>query len=177
MIEFRVDTKELEKARFMLQDKPSEFNKAVKRAQSRAISSARTEAVKEARETYDTKAATLRSSIILKKSEGTMISKGSPMELIKFKVSPNSPNAGSVRASVKKVGGQIGYAFIAQMPNGHIGVYKRTGKRNYPIRQLYSVSTAQMIGEDKVIDKTEKRAKEVFEERLNHEIDRVLTRF
>lgn len=175
---FASEVKQLEKASILLANYPNEYKKAVSLARGRALSAARTQAVKSSSKRYDTKSAEIRKSIILNNSNGQMITRGSPLELMKFRVSPKSPGRKSVvQASVKGKGGTIGYAFIGRMPNGHIGVYKRVGQSRYPIKQLYSVSAAQMVGEEVVMGEVEDKAKQVFEERLGHEVDRVISRF
>lgn len=105
---------------------PRELEIANKRATSRALTAARTQAIKGVRETYDAKSAGLRAAIDLNIDDGTMITRGSPTRLMKFKVSPTSPKRATVKASVKRVGGNIGYAFVARMPNGTVGVFSRT---------------------------------------------------
>ena len=177
MAQVNVEMKGFDKAKLILGHMPKELDKASKRAMARAITAGREQAVKSATKLYDIKSPSLRSSIELKPQMGMMISRGSPMPLMKFKVTPKAPKREVVRASVKRAGGSIGFAFIARMENGQVGVFKRAGKDRYPIRQLYSVSSAQMLGEPTVIEDVNERAQEVYESRLMHEVDRLINRY
>lgn len=183
MRDIEVDTRLLESAKNMLIKVPKEFEKAVKMAENRAIESARTEATRQATKTYETKQASIRSSIDLIKGKGMLISRGSPLPLYDFKVNPKTPRTrATMTARVKRGGGgTIDRGFIARMKSGHVGVFERTGELTRTgrerIRELYSPSAAQMVGEDTVMDATTQRAKEVFEERILHEVDRVMSRF
>lgn len=156
---------------------PKKLALAQSRARSRALTAARQENIRQVRETYDAKSGGLRAGMQIDSIEGTLSIRGKPQKLIDFKVSPKKPQRGMVRASVKKSGNKaITYAFIARMPNGHVGVFAR----EYPsaprekIKQLYTVSAAQMGGEPKVLDKTIKRALEVYKSRLDHEVEFIL---
>lgn len=171
------DTSGLARAEKLLKGVPGGFEEAVKRATGRALESARTQAVRSAVETYDTNQAVIRGSIALNKGAGQMISRGSPIELMKFNVSPKGPKRAMVRASVKKRPTTLSRAFVAQMGSGHIGVYERVGASKLPIRLLYSVSAAQMVGEVDVLLDVEEKASETFEKRLAHEVYQVLSRF
>lgn len=177
MARIYIEKKGFDKAKMILGHLPKDLIKADERAKSRAITAARTQAIKSVRETYDAKSAGLRSSIQLQPREGMMISRGVPMELMKFKVTPRTPRRAIVQASVKRAGGSIGYAFVAEMGSGKVGVFRRAGQGRLPIRQLYSVSSAQMVGEPTVIESVSERAGEVYTERLMHEVDRIINRY
>lgn len=176
MAEITIEKKGFERAMLMLGHMPDELENADKAATSRALSSARAQAVLSARNTYDVKAAELRASIRVSAGLGEMTSQGRPLALMRFKVSPRSPQRATVKASVKKASREIGHAFVAEMKNGYIGVYKRTGNSRYPIEQLYSVSSAQMVGEPTVIEATAKKATETYEARIQHEVNRIISR-
>ncbi len=76
--------------------------------------------------------------------------------------------------SPKKIPG----AFVAKMKSGHIGIFKRTGgvtsSGSDEIRELQGSSVPQMLGSDEVETALGKRASDVFEQRMEHEISRIL---
>lgn len=162
-----------------------QVRKAVYFAQKRALIAARQVIVKEVPKTYDVKAAAIRSGIDMDTKIGVLKFMGRPMKLIDFKVSPKTQSKKIVRASVKRAGGKISYAFVAQMSNDHTGVFRQVGygKPNPPrsnktgnikIQELYSVSIPQMAGEYTILQSAMQRAQVVFKERFYHEVERLL---
>lgn len=70
-------------------------------------------------------------------------------------------------------------AFIAKMPNsGHIGIFERTGgvssNGRDQIRELQGSSVPQMLGNESVQNQLADKASQKFEERMEHEILRIL---
>ena len=65
-------------------------------------------------------------------------------------------------------------AFTAQMPNGHIGIYERKNDSSYPIKQLYGPSVPRMAENAVVLKTVEDRVNEVINNRMEHELDRIL---
>lgn len=69
-------------------------------------------------------------------------------------------------------------AFVARMRSGHIGIFERTGAAgsngNDAIRELMGSSVPQMLGSKEVEERLAKETAEKFEERLQHEITRIL---
>lgn len=173
-MQIHVDMEALDKARKYLGKSSSKYEKAIQFASNRALDAAKTQAVRSAREVYNTTANTIREGIYVRKDVKLLIARGSPIALMQFKVHPSKPKKAVVKAAVKGVGGTINYAFIAQMPNGHIGVYRRTGVHRFPIQELYTVSNPQMVGEPNVLADVEARTVHVFTDRINHHIERIL---
>lgn len=68
-------------------------------------------------------------------------------------------------------------AFVAQMPNGHIGIFERISNRSSKIKELKGSSVAQMIGNEDVIRTLEDDAQMKFKERLMHETIRLLSKY
>lgn len=176
MAEIRISRGGFDKAQLMLSHLPRELEKADRLARSRAIQSARARAVESAQSLYSIKAAEIRSSITLRASEGIMTSRGRPIPLMKFKVTPRTMQRAVVRAQVKSSAKTLPDAFVTRMPNGNIGVYQRIGEKRLPIEQLYSVSAAQMLGEPTVVDDAREAAQEMYEKRIMHEVNRILSR-
>lgn len=70
-------------------------------------------------------------------------------------------------------------AFVAKMPNsGHIGIFERTGgvssNGRDQIRELQGSSVPQMLGNETVQNQLADKASQKFEERMEHEILRIL---
>lgn len=72
-------------------------------------------------------------------------------------------------------GGTFEDAFIAQMPAyNHVGVFTRTGKERFPVEEKMGLSMAQMVGNDKVLEQLEQEAQKTVDQRIEHEITRLL---
>lgn len=96
---------------------------------------------------------------------------GSVIPLIEFQT--RFSKDGGVYSSVKKgSGGKIDHAFIANA--GRYGVFERIGKSRFPIEQLFGPSTAHFMQEETVVKNMDKAITTAFNERLDHEIDRIL---
>lgn len=157
-----------------LQNSDKQLEKALYFAKNRALNTVKTELARGVPKKYDTKQKTIRDRTRVNKNTGEVSVKGSPIRLFKFRVTPTSPRRQLVTASVKRASKSLPHAFVAQMSNGHIGIFERVGKSRYPIRQLYSVSAPQMAGNEEVLEGAMERASIVFDERLSHEIGRLL---
>lgn len=156
------------------------IEKAVYFAKKRALQSAKTEMQRDIVKTYDTTQKAIRDRINLNVDEGEILVKGSPIRMFKFKVTPRSPRRQLVTVSIKRDKKTLPNAFVQRLPNGTVGVFERKNlvfdrndKDRYKIRQLYSVSVAQMAGDSNVIDGAIKRAQIVFNERMEHEMERM----
>lgn len=181
MIELNVE--QMDRLETALADIPEKIPRAAARAINRAAYTARTEAARKVREEYVIKHGDVIKTIkIYPASEddlaATVISRGTVIPLIKFKVSPQRPQPRRkipLKATVKRgEGGPIPRAFTAQMKSGYVGVFERVGKPRLPIRQLYGPSVPQMIGNPSVSEWVEEKALEKLDERLEHEIERAL---
>lgn len=71
-------------------------------------------------------------------------------------------------------------AFFAQVPSGHRGIFKRSGRfgrRGKPylerIQQVTGPSVPELVVAQDIFDRAGERALEVFRERLDHEVDRL----
>ncbi len=185
MIEIKIDTKELERVEKMLSNVPQGMEKATSSAINRTLQMTRTSATRKVRETYDIKAKDVRGTIKMNRAgksnlQGAMISRGGAIPLMKFKINPSKPNPKRrkpVFASVKRSGGNIKSAFVAEMDSGHTGVFERVGKARFPIRELYGPSSPQMIGEETIIEEIQEEAQDIMIKRLSHEAVRLLGRY
>lgn len=166
-----------------VEDKLGRFYKkapnVIVRALNRAAMNARTNAVNKARENYNIKATDVRKTITIRKANknalGAMvISKGSTVPLIKFKVSPKkrTKKRKAIKAAVKKGPlKEVGGAFIGDVHGSK--VFKRVGNSRLPINRLFGPSIPQMLGNRSVKEYIETEAIKIFDKRLTHEINRV----
>ncbi len=157
-----------------LKNSDKQLEKALYFAKNRALNTVKTELARGVPKRYDAKQKTIRDRTRVNKNTGEVSVTGSPIRLFKFRVTPTSPRKQLVTASVKRASKSLPNAFVQQMRNGTIGVFERVGKSRYPIRQLYSVSAPQMAGNEEVLEGAMERASIVFDERLSHEIGRLL---
>lgn len=63
------------------------------------------------------------------------------------------------------------HAFVARMSNDHTGIFERNGTG---LNELMGLSITQMIGNEEVAEKLAKDVSEKFDERMDHEINRIL---
>lgn len=157
-----------------LKNADKQLEKALYFAKNRALNTVKTELARGVPKRYDTKQKTIRDRTRVNKNTGEVSVTGSPIRLFKFRVTPTSPKRQLVTASVKRASKSLPNAFVQRMGNGTTGVFERVGKSRYPIRQLYTVSAPQMAGNEEVLDGAMERASIVFDERLSHEIGRLL---
>lgn len=100
--------------------------------------------------------------------------RGNVIALTKFQTSVDS--SGRVHTSVKKSGSKetLEHAFFAEM-GGHKGIYERVGADRLPVRELYGPATPQMMySNENVMDKIEEKIVSTYEDRIEHEINRIL---
>lgn len=124
--------------------------------------------------------------------------KGRNVQIIKFRTNPNKPPAPAglvyrfnektgqtqsqfasrkvkpVRAAVKRSGlKEIKGAFITKVgKGGHVGVFKRAGRRRLPIKEVHGPAVPVMMGQPETIVELMDFASDKFKQRLDHEIKR-----
>jgi hypothetical protein len=96
---------------------------------------------------------------------------GAMLDLLEF--NPKISESSGVRYQAKR-GNEIhlAHAFDIGSYGGH--VFERCGKPRFPIRRKFGPSTPHMLKDPAVADPLGKRIMEVFNERLMHEIGRIL---
>lgn len=197
MIEVSAET--IERVEALLAGVPKGAERALSNAMNRGLSKVKTGASKKVREVYTVQSNAINEATntrIKRTSTGNLAGfisfAGYKIPLYKFKVTPKAPGIKKkVVAAVKKGGGTpFEHAFIAQMGNGHIGVFERTGtygennarvqkygkknKHTEDIEEKMGLAMGQMLGNPKVIEELEKEAQKTVDERIVHEIDRLL---
>lgn len=69
-------------------------------------------------------------------------------------------------------------AFVARMQSGHVGIFERTGGKtptgDAAIREIMGSSVPQMLGNEEVQESLSEKAMGKMEERLEHEVNRIL---
>lgn len=130
-----------------------------KRATSKAINTAipkiRNTIVDKTTQDYFISKANVKKTIDVKRSNPSGLSafirsKGGPVALTKFRVTPKRPpkrKGRTVKAQVMRNGGggTIPNAFIARIGSGHIGAMYRKGADRYPIGQFHGPAVPSML--------------------------------
>ena len=177
-IGIEISSETMERVQALLANIPKGAERAYSNAINRGISRVKSAAWRNVKQVY-----TVQSSA-LNAATNTSVQKASTGNLAgfvrfagyKIKVSPKQPGSKKlVHAAVKKGGGAVfESAFIAAMKSGHIGVFEREGKKRLPVSEFMGLSAAQMVGEETVSTQVQEEAQKLVNERLEHEIDRLL---
>lgn len=185
MIDITVN--QIELAKLMLGHIPGAVPKALASAINRAAEGARADAVTKTKEEYTITASRVRETISIRKAStsnlsAAVTSRGRPRALSYYKIRPGKATkrrpADGVYAQVKRSGGgTIAKSFVAKMSSGHVGVFNRTGASRFPIVQRHGPSVAQMLESKSVSQAVEAGAARRIDDRLNHEINRLLARY
>ena len=102
------------------------------------------------------------------KPVGALVATGKHLALSRFKYSPTRPSKTRQPVSVM-LGPGISAAvpagiFVAVMPSGYKGVFKRVGKSRFPLEQpLSDVGPAEMLGNESIRKTLEIVGKEAFD--------------
>ena len=68
----------------------------------------------------------------------------------------------------------LDHAFESKM-GSHYGIYERQGEKRFPVKELFGPATPQMMySNENVMDSIEAKMASTYEERIEHEITRVL---
>lgn len=171
--------------------------KVLKPAMTRGLMAGKTAAGKAVRQTYHISASDFSSRGYMKYNGvsqgnggiiGSIEYSGGVIPLIRFKVSPSrpknrvTPSAAVLKASSLTSFNRQNNVFVAQMKSGHIGIMERQkgtvstkiGKEK--LKELLSPAVPQMVGNDTVMQTVENRVNEVINQRIDHEIERLLSR-
>ncbi|WNF36411.1 phage tail protein [Bacillaceae bacterium IKA-2] len=168
-----------------VQNTLGEFHKkapnAIANALNRGVSNMNSNARKEIRKQYNIKAGdvspTLKAFRASRASLGASVqSKGGVIPLDRFKVSPKTINPrrkSPIKAAVKKGGTKsLGSGFMADI-NGP-KIFRRSGKSRLPIQRLFGPSVPQMLESEIIREEIQQKGQETFENRLEHEVKRIL---
>ncbi|MEG0473122.1 MAG: phage tail protein [Solibacillus sp.] len=176
----RIQITHAEQIEAMFDATPRQANIVLSRAINRAAIAGQTRASVNIRKEYYIKAGDIKKHVKIRKATANALSSqlrasGPVMPLMKFDVTPSSPNATQVRARVKNGSRKpIESGFIARTGNGHTNVFTRVGRERLPIKGRFGPSVAQMLGKGEVVDDIQTRIQDVLDTRLDHELDRLL---
>jgi Prophage minor tail protein Z (GPZ) len=156
-----------------------EMRTAVMRSLNRTADGVKTDASREIRKSYNvTNKALSPAFSIWRATTVDLVAKvsasGRPLQLIGF--AARQVKAGvsvSVKRGSRKV---VKSAFIARMQSGHLGVFRRAGRKRLPIDELYTVSVPGMFGAHVVQDALKKLAGERFDKAMGQNINFVIAR-
>ena len=178
-----------------------EINNAITKAAKKAATEARKETLSLIPGAYTIPVSEVKSSIKVRAIKGSepgavMQIMSGVFSLYEFGgVTPREvmpPSKGPVRAAVKQGGGsELGHAFIAKMPSGHIGVFEREGEKRLSkttrkgkknterdhIREFFGPSVPGMFGMEKetpINTAVIKRTGEIFNELVIQELEALL---
>ena len=178
MIQVKVDEKNLKYIEKRLGSLKNEAPTVLARALNSTAKQARKSIASKAQETYTIKSGKFNNAMTIKnarksKLQAVINSKGSPIPLSSFKVSPASAGQGSNQPTLRKAkviksnklkeliipGGESNgkdlKSFVAKFASGHIAVVQRVpgttmkNKKKEQLRELYSISMPKMIGNNK----------------------------
>ena len=181
MIEISAEA--LERAEKILANVPKGAERAAANALNRGLSRVKSGAMRRVKSVDAVQPAALSAATntrLSKASSGNLCGyisfSGAKIPLYKFNVSPKAPGTGQlVKAGVMKGGGAVfNSAFIAQMQSGHTGIFERESKPRFPVDEIMGLAAAQMVGNEKIIEPLEEEAQQLVNERLEHEIQRLL---
>lgn len=177
--------------------------KVLKPALTRGLMAGKTAAGKAVRQTYHISAGDFNSRGYMKYNSvsqggdgivGSIEYSGGVIPLIRFKVSPNTPkrkktpSAAVLKASSLVKFGRENNVFVQQMESEHIGIFERKSgeysasrgsgqnKHTEKLKELLSPAVPQMVGNDEVMQTVEERVNEVINQRIDHEIERLLNK-
>lgn len=191
----KLDTRELDRILSQFSGISGEMDGAMSKALNRAIDSSKTALVNAVNADYTISKTTVRKTTSVKKSnasnlQGTIYSKGSSIPLLEFKVSPSTVNPNRrtpLKVSVKRGSNKtVPNIFIANDLNGNKRIFERSGKVHRPsvgnyagkrrekLDAKYGPSVPFMAGNDDVADIIVARAGEQLQNRIDHEINRIL---
>lgn len=150
-----IDVKGLQEGLVKIDALSGETKRAASKAINTAIPKIRNAIVDKTTQDYFISKANVKKTIDVKRANPSGLSafirsKGRPVALTKFRVTPKRPpkrKGRTVKAQVMRNGGggAIPNAFIARMGSGHIGAMYRKGADRYPIGQFHGPAVPSML--------------------------------
>lgn len=150
-----IDVKGLQEGLVKIDALSGETKRATSKAINTAIPKIRNAIVDKTTQNYFISKANVKKTIDVKRANPSGLSafirsKGRPVALTKFRVTPKRPpkrKGRTVKAQVMRNGGggTIPNAFIARMGSGHIGAMYRKGADRYPIGQFHGPAVPSML--------------------------------
>lgn len=157
--------------------------KSTAKAINKALSKIKKAAVDRVNEDYLVTKPNINKTIKVDKAGMTLSafirSKGRPIALTKFRVTPKRPPKRKGRTVIAQVmrsgdGGAIPNAFIARMRSGHIGAMYRKGADRYPIGQFHGPSVPSMLGSAKISAFVGDKAEQELQKQMELTLDALI---
>lgn len=194
----------IDRAQSLLSGLPGGIERAVKSAMPRAVAEVRKESVNAIQQKFDISAANLRTNQNVKvqyiMGEGITANitfNGKKIPLYRYnRTSPKIPTTDRNKLVNAVISGHwrkvhpgkaaaghqfkstsptiFDNAFIARMQSGHVGIFERISDNSSKITEKMGSSVPQMLMHKEVQEEIAKKASEKFEERMDHEILRIL---
>lgn len=157
---------------------PGGANRAVGSALARAAAAGKTVAKRAVTQEYAISSSEFTNRNIQRASSGEVsINFGYRGSVIPLRVFDTKVDrSGRVVTRVKKSSARqaLDHAFEAKM-GSHYGIYERQGEKRFPVKELFGPATPQMMySNENVMDSIEEKMASTYEERIEHEITRVL---
>lgn len=156
------------------------------RALNRGVTAGRTAASREAAKKYVVRQRQVNEKArIVKPSqstlEGAVEFKGGALNIADFRVTPSKPQPAKrpvLRVTVSRDHGQRPYkgAFLIPLRSGSTKAFRRDGKDRLPIKPVYGPSIPTLVGGERVRTVVQDRMTEVVLKRLDHEVNRELSK-
>lgn len=100
---------------------------------------------------------------------------GHVIPLLKFNTSVSGRDGSVSTQVIRSHGKQTLDKAFRTVINGHTGIYEREGPERLPIRELFGPAATQMMySNEDVLDTVEEKMAAVYEQRIEHEILRLL---
>jgi len=170
----------LERIRKILSAIPSEIPKALYHALKRAGEAAKTKAGQFASAEYTIGAGTFsartKQSTMVSQTSMTITYRGSVLPLLTFSTQVSDRAVKHALVRYDKGGGPLHHVFTANI-GGRFGAYERKTSKRFPVEGKFGPSTAHMMRHEKVVEKMQKTMQETYDQRIEHEIMRILSSF
>lgn len=160
--------------------------RVMSRAINRGLTAGRVQAAREVVKDYNVKQRQVNEKTRIRKAapsnlEATLTFSGPALNVADFKVSPSKPQPAKrpvLRVSVSKQRGPKPYkgAFLIPVRAGKYRAFRRKGKERLPIQDVWGPSIPSLIGAERVRNAVQDRIHEVIITRLDHEINRELSK-
>ncbi|NQU47037.1 MAG: phage tail protein [Planctomycetes bacterium] len=158
-----------------LDAKPAVIQKATMRALNKVSAQVKTQATRTLAKRMGVPAKRVRADLHIQKASPHRLSAsvtgtGRSIKLIHFRARQTRPGAAASPWGKRK---KFPGTFIADMPSGHRGVFKRKSKASHPIKELYGPGVPKEMAEKAVTKALDEVVKEKFVSLLRHEVGRL----
>lgn len=98
---------------------------------------------------------------------------GSPLPLLTFRTRYSRDGKLTAQVLRNSAGAGLERAFVSRTFG--LSVARRLGNERYPLETLFGPGTSKMMGNEEIVEQMDKTIRETFENRIEHEILRVLS--